>query len=289
MPAFAGMTLTNGMLKLFMETLQPKTKIHLQKSINPAPLDKILVPHEQASYYRSQLLTPNYAINSLIACAAPLIILNNKLKTLSTFDNLHLLYQQLEHEINAFVTKAQNRSYPTEAIMLAQYILCIILDETILTSPWGREWQTHTLLSTFYKEASNERFLQVVERILEKPNSHLELLELVYLILRLGYRGEQINAQITQEKISELVDQIYQVIRTLKNEPQQLFQKEKRGMPQPSFMEKLLMKKSLLLFTIIISVITGFAYLGCSFTIAEMKKPLQLQLDHANLAKAHDT
>jgi type VI secretion system protein ImpK len=278
------------MHKIVMETIQPKTKIHLQKSINPAPFDKILVGHEQASYYRSQLFTPNYAINSLIACAAPLIIINNKLKALSSFDNLHLLYQQLEHEINAFVTKAQNRSYPTEAIMLAQYILCIILDETILTSTWGHDWQTHTLLSTFYKEASNERFLQVVERILEKPNSHLELLELVYLILRLGYRGEQVNAQISQEKIAELVDQIYQVIRTLKNEPQQLFQKEEHATTRQTFMEKLLMKKSfLLLFTIIISVITGFAYLGCSFTIAEMKKPLQLQLDHANLPKVHDT
>jgi type VI secretion system protein ImpK len=145
------------------------------------------------AYYRSRLLTSKIATNPLVAAASALLSIAPRLRRTSAYLDVHALYQHLVHEIRAFETNAQNQGYRSETIVVARYILCTFLDESILASQWGAlgTWEPYKLLVTFHKESwGGERFFLILSRSSEDPVVHIELLELMYLCLSLGYEGK---------------------------------------------------------------------------------------------------
>ena len=80
-----------------------------------------------------------------------------------------------------------------EQVKIASYFLCSLIDETVLNTPWGNQsnWGHHSLLIQFHNEAwGGERFFQILDRLKQQPAQGLNLLELAYLCLSLGFEGK---------------------------------------------------------------------------------------------------
>jgi len=181
-------------------------------------------------YYRSLTFDVHTGINPLIAAAAPLLSLNAKLKHLSRHDDINKLYQNLVHEINAFETNAHRRSYRSETILIARYVICAVLDETISQTHLGNSsrWQQHKLLNTFqHEKIADDRFFQILDRISEDPRRHIDLLELLYLSLSLGFEGKYHHSRMGKIELDKMIDLLYHQIRIQRGEPKALVQ------PQP--------------------------------------------------------
>ncbi len=168
------------------------------------------------SYYRSSLFAVNNSINPLISCATPLLALNNRLRQTQDYHELNKLYQRLTHEIKAFVSHAEHYDYRLETILIARYILCAVLDETIAQSLWGKVigWHDQQLLNTFQKaDNSDEKFFQILERLSRDPRHHIHLLELMYISLRSGHKGKYRLPNYEKEELDHIIDELYQTIR----------------------------------------------------------------------------
>lgn len=187
-----------------------------------APLSGI-----QSAYYRSKLFNIDTHINPLVSAASPLFALASTLKNSIAEPDLQQLYQDLCHEIKAFENKAQTYNYRSHIILAARYALCSLLDEIILTTPWGSKslWQTHTLLNTFQRETwGGERFFVILERSCEEPAIHIDLLELLYITLSLGYAGKYQHLERGHLQLSEIMDSLYDIILQQRGEfSQKLF------------------------------------------------------------------
>lgn len=164
---------------------------------------------------QSKLYTVSRAINPLVAAAGPLLTMAGQLLQTETAPNLNQLQEQLEHEMRVFESKAQGLGYRAQIVLAARYVLCSVLDELIETTDWGKleNWQEHALLMTFQGETfGGERTFFILDRAAEDPGIYLDLLELGYLCMSLGYEGKYRKIQNGHQELNQWTENLHQMI-----------------------------------------------------------------------------
>lgn len=187
----------------------------------PVALPNPLLAGINHAYYRSILFNIDHSINPLIGAAAPLFTLAGKLPHLITSPDLPKLYHDLAHEIKAFENKAQHHNYRAQTIFAARFALCAWLDEIILQTPWGNNphWRQENLLTAFQQEDwDGEKIFLMLQRICDDPAIHIDLLELLYLCLSLGFEGKYRNVERGHAQLAQIVDELYKIIQQQRGE-----------------------------------------------------------------------
>jgi len=111
---------------------------------------------------------------------------------------------------------------PGEVARAARYALCASLDEAVLSTPWGAqsEWAQQTLLVALHREAwGGEKFFEMLDKISEEPARHIDLMELLYLCLALGFAGKYQVVDRGHAKLAEVQQNLYRKIRTQRGTP----------------------------------------------------------------------
>ncbi len=140
-------------------------------------------------------------------------------------EDIEHLRAGLEAEIRAFEGRALASSDIEQAqIIASRYVLCTAVDEAVSTSLPGEngEWGRHGLLSTFHNETwGGEKFFQILDRCMQQPARNLYILELMYLLLSLGFEGKFGVRERGPIPPEALRAKVYKQIRLLRGEPPQ--------------------------------------------------------------------
>ncbi len=166
--------------------------------------------------YKSKTFMPEQGINPLSAAASSLFSLIGKFRQMDHYPKIEGLHHCLVHEINAFIWNAQRRSYSDDEVLIARYIICATLDETIQNTVWGKEaqWHKHNLLTYFQGEVwGGERFFFILEKLREFPETYIDLLEFIYLCLSSGFEGQFRVFENGKLQLESIVDDLYHLIR----------------------------------------------------------------------------
>lgn len=159
--------------------------------------------------------------NPLSAAAARLLALITQLRSLPTHDDVDGLHRQVTAAVQDFEINANNAHVAPEHVLSARYALCAAIDETVLSTPWGSHsiWTTRTLLSTFHKETwGGEKFFTILDRILQDPARNIDLLELMYLCLALGFEGKYKIQERGQAQLTGIEDDVFRAIRRVRGD-----------------------------------------------------------------------
>lgn len=162
-----------------------------------------------------------YGLNPLVNAASTLLAVFSKTRESLSHPNVGSLHQQLDREIKAFDIQARKVGVKEDTVMIARYILCTILDEAVLNTPWGAEsaWNQRTLLGTFHKEtAGGEKFFAIIERLRNSPAENIDVLELIYISLSLGYEGKYRIVERGRDQLEQLRDDLFYIIRSYRGE-----------------------------------------------------------------------
>ena len=161
-------------------------------------------------------------LNPLVRAASPLLLLAGQLRgSVSPMDVEGLRRHALE-EIRRFEEHARSAGVPNEIVLAARYVLCAQLDEAVLSTPWGSqsEWAQHPLLVTLHREAwGGEKFFEMLDRISQDPAKYLDLMELQYLCLALGFGGKYQVLDRGFERLAAIQQDLYRKIRTHRSTP----------------------------------------------------------------------
>lgn len=155
-------------------------------------------------------------INPLLDAATQLLALANQLRGTPSHSDVNALRAEVVGEIQAFEGAARAAGATPEHVRAARYALCALLDETVLSTPWGSNsaWASDTLLSSFHREAwGGEKFFQILDRMLQEPSRNLDLLELMYVCLALGFEGQYRVMERGRSKLDEIQDNLYRTLR----------------------------------------------------------------------------
>jgi type VI secretion system protein ImpK len=162
-------------------------------------------------------------LNPLVRAASPLILLAGQLRgSLAPMDIEGLRGHALE-EIRRFEEQARAAGVHQDILVAARYVLCAALDEAVLSTPWGAqsEWAQHPLLVALHREAwGGEKFFEMLDRISQDPARYLDLMELQYLALALGFGGKYQVLDRGHERLATIQQDLYRKIRNLRGQPQ---------------------------------------------------------------------
>lgn len=122
--------------------------------------------------------------------------------------------RRLDQFLTAFDTNARNFGKAPEAITMAKFAFCALIDEVILSSDFAlkEEWGRMPLqLRLFGEHLAGENFFERLETLRFDPTSNLETLEVFYTCLLLGFQGKYLLEG--QEKLGFLVHKLGQEIQ----------------------------------------------------------------------------
>ena len=168
-------------------------------------------------------LSSRPGLNPIEKAASVLLSLLSQIRNTSSHPNPNGLHKQLATEIQNFEKTAQRSGINEKTVFIARYALCTTIDEFVMTTPWGSGsvWGTQSLLSMFHKETrGGERFFQLLKKLSEDPAKNLDLLELLYLCLALGFQGRYRVLPNGLNELEEIRESLYQTIGHQHLEPE---------------------------------------------------------------------
>ncbi|EPN8542953.1 MULTISPECIES: type VI secretion system protein TssL, long form [Vibrio] len=158
-----------------------------------------------------------YGSNSLLAEANGLLSIIGQIRSTATHSDPLFLKETLAQKLRDYENRLRQHDVDLDTIDTARYCLCCSLDEVVLNTNWGGHsfWSHDSLLSSFYASSQGgEAFFKHLDKCMAKPDANLDLLELMYVCLSLGFLGQyrlEKNGLESHRKLRR------QVIATLKS------------------------------------------------------------------------
>jgi type VI secretion system protein ImpK len=154
--------------------------------------------------------------NPILQAAAPLLTIASRLQSTVVQADVASLRHQAMQEVRVFDDRLRTAAVTPEDALVARYLLCTFFDSAVLNTPWGAQsdWSGQSLLVMFHKEKSGgEKFFQILERISAQPARYIDLIELQYVCLALGYEGMYRIDERGKSRIAELQHNLHRMIR----------------------------------------------------------------------------
>jgi type VI secretion system protein ImpK len=152
--------------------------------------------------------------NCLLALSAPLLILGSRLQSTVSQADIDSLHRQCVQAVQEFDHRAQAAGISPKDTTIARYIICTFVDSAVFRTPWGAEsnWAGRSLLSLFHKEVEGgAKFFQILDQMRQDPAQYLDLLELQYVCMALGFEGRYRN---DRGRLVDLQDEVLRTLRT---------------------------------------------------------------------------
>ena len=159
---------------------------------------------------------PRAGINPIVDAAGQLFTIMGELKSTRVYHTLSKLQNELIQEMNAFQDCVKSHGYNTEYTLVCRYVLCAAIDELIHATPWGgqKHWEAYSLLGTYSQDTRHqENFFSILERAIKEPDYYIDLMELMYLCLSMGYRGRYRSQDYDPAELEQITNALYKHIR----------------------------------------------------------------------------
>jgi type VI secretion system protein ImpK len=135
---------------------------------------------------------PSSSVNHLLECSALVFALTAKLRRNAAVKSLHEFREQITESFKVLESMALEREIATSTIQDAKYALAAYVDEAVLASeyPERMTWMSNPLqLEVFGDHLAGENFFMKLNALRQGGEKNLEILELYYTCLQLGFEG----------------------------------------------------------------------------------------------------
>lgn len=159
---------------------------------------------------------PSAAGNPLLAAAGPLLSIAPRIRHSATHPDPRRLKDELTHSVRRFEQQVSEAGVPRSQVIAARYVLCTFLDECAASTPWGGSgvWASDTLLVRLHNETwGGEKVFQLLTRLAQEPKAHIDLLELIYVCLSLGFEGRYRVTENGRSQLETVRERLFQMIK----------------------------------------------------------------------------
>ena len=157
--------------------------------------------------------------NIILSSASDILILASNIRSLEPNNSIEQLRYDIEQLITKFDEKINAGNLSKEVALTARYLICCLLDELVLSTPWGSDsiWSHQTLLGKYHNETSGgEKFFLIVNKLLEQPQRNIDLIELCYVCLSSGFCGKYRVSKQGEGELLQVSQNLYKPIETFR-------------------------------------------------------------------------
>lgn len=147
----------------------------------------------QNSKERGEMSIIAFGNNVLLAEANMVVSLLGQIRATAMHSDVKQLREAFVQKMRDYENRLRLQGANSKQIDIARYCLCCAIDEAVLNTEWGSQsvWGHNSLLSTFYANTQGgEQFYVHLDESLSEPNKHLDLLEVMYICMSLGFLGQ---------------------------------------------------------------------------------------------------
>ncbi|EAQ03162.1 hypothetical protein OB2597_13498 [Pseudooceanicola batsensis HTCC2597] len=155
-------------------------------------------------------------MNRINAAASTLFSLISRIRNRAQHMDPDKLRRSVVAEVRAFESRALQAGIDAQDVKIARYALCATLDDVVLNTPWGGQsvWAQQSMVGTFHKETvGGDRFYDLLARLEQEPGKNIDLLELLYVCLSLGFEGRLRVEQNGSDKHMQIRAGLARIIR----------------------------------------------------------------------------
>lgn len=182
----------------------------------------------ETGYFRSKLLVTDTFTNPLIAAASPLISILERLHFAQELPPVETLQQDIAHEFKAFYSRALSHDYSEEFKLLANYLLAATTDEILGKTYLRLEGQVQNFKAfTPISQTGigpEQYFFDIIQQLMSAPEQFLDLIELAYFCLLIGFEGKYHLQTEGRMNLDNLIEQLFHTIQKYRsNKKHKLF------------------------------------------------------------------
>jgi type VI secretion system protein ImpK len=159
---------------------------------------------------------PSASGNPILAAASPLLSLAPRIRHSATHPDPRRLKNELTQSVRRFEQQVEAAGVPHSQVIASRYVLCTFLDECAASTPWGGSgvWASDTLLVRLHNETwGGEKVFQLLTRLAQEPKAHIDLLELIYVCLSLGFEGRYRIAENGRSQLETVRERLFKMIK----------------------------------------------------------------------------
>lgn len=188
----------------------------------PYPFGETLVQREPNSNIaqlqtllpsRQILHTPKSGLNPIVDSAGHFISVLGNLKTFKKAEQARRAANDLFEELKVWQARIQSLGYANEFILVSRYILCATFDDIAATLTCCTD-SPPSLLQAYKLDLDHEqKFFDILERAIREPVFYIDLMELMYICLSLGYQGKYRSKEQGTFELEQITDTLYKHVR----------------------------------------------------------------------------
>ncbi len=153
--------------------------------------------------------------NRLLQWAGPLLVLGERLRGATAPANLEALRRECLEQVQFFETQCRSAGIAEDDVVMASYALCTYVDTAVNSTPWGARggWFNQSLLLARHQETDGgKKFFVIIGRAVTDMARSVDLAELLYACLALGYEGKFRGDPRGAGELGEIQSQLYRQI-----------------------------------------------------------------------------
>ncbi len=154
--------------------------------------------------------------NVLLTQAYTLLMLCSQLRNRRFHHDVEGLYALVVEEIQRFENVVVQAGVQHGLVRDAHFVLCSLVDETVLNTPWGSksQWTNKSLLVRFHNETwGGEKVFQIIDQTVRDVETNRDLLELLYLILAMGFEGRYRGDDEDYGQLDNIRENLYKLLK----------------------------------------------------------------------------
>lgn len=182
--------------------------------------------------------------NALLKAAHGLLLSGGRIRGMMAHANSADLLDQLLVQISEFDAKVRRLGVSGENVVRARYLLCTFLDESVVGTPWGATstWAQNGLLVRLHHDSwGGEKCFQLLDQLLVDPARHIDLIELFYSCIVLGFLGQYRIIDGGSAALEQLKNRVYEIIRRQRGGDERDLATHWRGINAPSLPNNMLL------------------------------------------------
>lgn len=186
--------------------------------------------------------------------------------------------------INSFNEKCVENKLENMEVLVARYILCTFIDEKLNEKLSDNDnWFNRSLLSIFHNETyGGENFFHLLDKFLKTPAKYINILELMYICLSLGFLGRYRVINKGEMEINSIKDGLYRQIKIVQGrEPLTFYEKAEPSQNRFKLFNKI--SYPILIFSIATLIILIYIFL--SFKLYERSNNISEKINTIELNK----
>jgi len=171
---------------------------------------------DAASALSHIIIEPRSPADALAAAAAPLFVIVTQLRNTLENADVEALRREMVDQLRRFEERAVRAQARGGDISAARYVMCALIDEAVMTTPWGSasSWSSNSLLNQFHNETwGGEKVFGILDRIRGEPANYIALLKLLDLCLLMGFEGKYGVLEGGRERLDDLRDEVGRLLR----------------------------------------------------------------------------